>query len=490
MMVSKFYKKLFQNLNSTNIFYSYYGKIYFYSDLKKFFYKFCNVISFLQKKNSRICVLSEKSFELYAVSLSIILTNNTWIPISNSSPENRIYNIIDRVKPDLFIIQSLNTLKTLKIKNYLKKKGVNLITFNEINLSKEISNYKPRKFEKKDVSMIFFTSGSTGNPKGVKITHGSYIFSLMQQIKNLYTDKEKLIFGDYHDISFVISLNILLPCFYLKSTISPAIEVKDFLFPVNHAVDNKINTLVTVPTLINKIRNYYKKISKKFYLKNLILCGEPFFVETLDYLVKGNISKNIFNCYGSTELSPWVFFHKINQKKIDFYKKYHLVPVGKPFKNIKIKILNEILYIGGPTLSSGYLEDNQNNEIFKNFNKERYYKTNDIVEKKLNLFFIKGRNDNVIKMQGHRVELLEIENILRSIKKLRNCFVFVKELSSYDKIICAAVESSNIKINKIENHLKKYLPNYMTPKNIRILKKFPLNRSNKVDKIKIKSLFL
>ena len=488
-MISQFYKKLFQNLNSNNIFYTYYEKNYLYTDLKKFFHRFCNVISFLQKKNNKICILSEKSFELYAASLSIILTNNTWIPISNSSPENRIYNIIDRVKPDLFIIQSLNTLKSLKIKNYLKKKGINLITYDEINYAKEISKYEPQQFQKNDIAMIFFTSGSTGNPKGVKITHGSYIYSLMQQIKNLYSSKEKLIFGDYHDISFVISLNILFPCFYLKSTISPAIEIKDILFPVNHAVENNINTLVTVPTLINKIRNYYKKISKKFRLKNLILCGEPFFVETLEYLIKKKISKNLFNCYGSTELSPWVFFHKINQKKISFYKKNHLVPVGNPFKNVKIKVLNEILYIGGQTLSAGYLEEEQNKYSFKILKFIKYYITNDIVEKKSNLFFIKGRNDNVIKIQGHRVELLEIENILRSFKKLRNCFVFTKEISSYDKIICAAIEASNVKVNKIENYLKKYLPNYMIPKNIQIFKKFPLNRSNKIDKIRIKSQF-
>ena len=121
-MVKKFYNKLYENLNSKNVFYTYYGKNFLYTDLKDFFYKFCNLTSFLKKKNNKICVLSEKSFELYATSLSIILSNNTWIPIPTSSPENRIFEIINLVKPDLFIIQSFNTLKSLKIKNFLKKK--------------------------------------------------------------------------------------------------------------------------------------------------------------------------------------------------------------------------------------------------------------------------------------------------------------------------------------------------------------------------------
>ena len=59
---------------------------------------------------------------MYAVSLSVILTNNTWIPVALGSPERRIFEIIDATKPDLFIIDELNTLKTLKIKNYLKKR--------------------------------------------------------------------------------------------------------------------------------------------------------------------------------------------------------------------------------------------------------------------------------------------------------------------------------------------------------------------------------
>ena len=105
----------------------------------------------------------------------------------------------------------------------------------------------------------FFTSGSTGQPKGVKISHESYIFSLLSHVKKIYRKEKNLIFGDYHDISFVISLVILFHAFTLKLTISPGIMVKDILFPLEHIKKNKINTLVTVPTTITKIKNYYKK---------------------------------------------------------------------------------------------------------------------------------------------------------------------------------------------------------------------------------------
>ena len=489
-MVNKFYNKLFKNLNSDKLFYTYDEKNLYYKDLKEFFLRFCNLINFLPSKNNRICILSEKCFELYATSLSIILTNNTWVPIAESSPEKRIYEIIDIVKPDLFVIQELNTLKTLKIKNYLKKKKINLITFSEIKNSRKVPSLKINKFEEKDISMIFFTSGSTGKPKGVKITHSGYIHSLLEQVDKLYKKQNNLIFGDYHDISFVISLNILLPAFYLGCAISPAINIKDIVFPINHAIANKVNSIVTVPTLINKVRNYYKTVNKKFNLKNLILCGEPFFVETLDYLNKKNLATNIYNCYGSTELSPWVFSHKIDKENYNFYKSLSLVPIGKPFKKVKTKIINEKLFVGGPTLCNGYLDKTQNIKSFHKINSVLYYQTNDYVEVKKGLYIVKGRSDNIVKIQGYRVELLEIENVIRKLKNVKNCLVFIKNMSNYEKIICAAIETSSLKMSRVETHIRKYLPNYMVPKFIKLLRKFPVNRSNKVDKIEIKSFFI
>ena len=151
--------------------------------------------------------------------------------------------------------------------------------FDEIKQAKPLKEFPKINFNKKDISMIFFTSGSTGKSKGVKISQYSYIYSLLEQIKRLYRDKKKLVFGDYHDISFVISLNILFPCVYLKGIISPGIQIKDILFPIEHIRKNNINCLITVPTNINRIRNYYKKIIYNSKLK--ILAGDPFYFDLL-----------------------------------------------------------------------------------------------------------------------------------------------------------------------------------------------------------------
>ena len=191
-MILSFFKKIFKNLESNKTFYINDKESKTYKDLKGFYQKFVNVVSFLPKKRSKIFILSEKSFELYAASISIVLSNNIWTPVSQTLPENRIIDMVDILSPDLFIFDNFNTLKKLKLKNFLRKKKINVISFDDIISSVPVKNNPVPKYNKMDTSMIFFTSGSTGKPKGVKISYNSFIFSLVKQVKKIYNKKKKI----------------------------------------------------------------------------------------------------------------------------------------------------------------------------------------------------------------------------------------------------------------------------------------------------------
>jgi D-alanine--poly(phosphoribitol) ligase subunit 1 len=284
-----------------------------------------------------------------------------------------------------------------------------------------------------------------------------------------------------------------LPCLFNKNIISPATSLKDTFFFTDHMRRNNVNVLITVPSNINRIQNYNKN-QKNLNVKKVIMCGETFYSDILNYLIETYPKSDLYNCYGSTELSPWVFSYKYNKKNNNLIQKKGIVPIGKNFSNVNYFFNNKNeLNIKGPMVVSGYSNKILNKSKFFKTKKQWTYNTSDIAEKKQNLIFIKGRSDTVEKINGYRIEMLEIETKLRTSELVKNCFAFVQYIDDYEKILIAAIELNN-KISKkkhlnenIKNFLRQKLPHYMIPKKFVFFNKFPINKNGKLDKVKIRS---
>ncbi len=447
--------------------------------IEKFNYHLKNI------NREKIMIFSDKSFNYYPAVLSILYSGNIWIQISPNMPFDRIQMICKMSKAKYGIYDS-----SFGSKRSLKKLKIKILTIENILKSKKKLEISTPKVKPNDTSMIFFTSGSTGIPKGVEISYKNFISCLFKQIKFLYNYQEKQVFSDYHDTSFVMSLVTIFPALYLSSSICPLISLSDKIFPINHITRNKITTIITVPSFILYMKKNFPK--KKIKTRNLILCGENFPYNILIDIKKHFNCKNLFNLYGSTETSPWVFFYKYNNIDQDLISKIGQVPIGNQFQGAKIFIdKNNQLLINGDMISKGYYKNlNENKLKFIYKKNKRYYCTGDIVKKIGKFYFCIGRSDTQIKLKGYRIDTTEIETYVKKIRDISYSYCYLSNKNGRNYLVLLCLSNSK-KINEllITNSLKKYLPNYMLPKKIIIENKLRFNKNGKVDKAFYKSIY-
>ena len=130
-LIKDFYYKVFKNLSSNKKFYNYYDEQYSYSDILKSNFIFKNFLKKNKiKEETKFCIISEKIFENYSLIVSLMLTNNIWIPLSNNNPIKRNLEIIKIIKPKVVFVdkQNYNYLKKI-VKNNLKIKIILLEEF-------------------------------------------------------------------------------------------------------------------------------------------------------------------------------------------------------------------------------------------------------------------------------------------------------------------------------------------------------------------------
>ena len=475
-MLTSFFNQILTNFKcSKKTFFRHDKEIYSYKEIYQDLLKLNNYL--YKNRNEKIILFSDKSVGYYISVLAIFLSGNTWIQISPNIPLTKIKQIIKFSNTKIAIYdESFNNKKIFNLKN------LKIISLSKVLNSKKNKAFKNfKKIKGNDISCIFFTSGSSGEPKGVPLSYDNVISCAYHQIYNLNYKKNQT-FADCHDTSFVMSLVVIFPSVFLNCAISPLINFSDRMDPINFFNDNRIDNLITVPSFI--LFNKDKILDLK--LKNLILCGESFTSKVMNILIKNSRISKIYNCYGATELSPWAFFYKLKKKDITLIRKFGRVPIGQPFKKVTYEFneFNELI-ISGQVVASGYLNNSQ--ETLKKFKKEKNYysyNTGDIGFKKNGLIFIKGRNDTQVKIKGYRVDLAEIENVSRSMKNNIFTFCFMDK----DRLTLVYNNDKGEQTKKVYSHLKEKLPAYMVPSRIIFIKKIPFNKNGKVDRIKLKKL--
>ena len=465
--VSDIKKKILSNLKTNKVFLRT-DKDYTYDSL----YKFLNILENKLKKKEydSIIVICDKSFKTYSSHIFSFLSSKAWVPISDKISKNDLTDILKSFKNPLILHNNFK-----KYKFFFKYTNFNLLNLNYEENTK--NNYKI-KINKIGSKAIFFTSGSSGKPKGVKLSLQNILVNIAN-IGGVLKLKKNDNFADFHEVSFVISIPILIFCFINGKTLTPG-KLNDILNFELFIKVNKVNILITVPTLYKTL---VRTIKKKCGLKYLITCGEPIDKNLIIDIKKKISYEKLFNFYGSTEVAPWILYCDLEKiLKNDLFQDSY-APAGKPLKYVKLDFSKDknTLLVNGPQVFDSYIGKN----FLKNKKQHGYYiyDTGDIFSKSKNYYFCKGRIDHQFKRFGYRLNILSLEFNYKKILKTKILYVVFLEEKS--KVCCITEKKIE---QKAKEKLLKSLPKYKHPDFFLELDKFSSTSSGKISRTDLKEI--
>ncbi|WP_152526967.1 non-ribosomal peptide synthetase [Pseudogulbenkiania ferrooxidans] len=430
-----------------------------------------------------IGVMLDRSVELEIVLLAIIRSGAAFMPIVAGTPKSRIDSMC-----------RLANVKYTVCANYNESNFPSSVKKIKIDDFKFENNYQSRegdidnKLCGRGPAYILFTSGSTGEPKGVQVSHGALINRLLwmqSEYKLISTDKVLQKTPMSFDVSIweffwpIISGSTLymakpdghLDPIYIKSTIE----------------SQNITTIHFVPSMLWVFIDSLSTYKYESTLKNIFVSGEALSIDLVNKF-SSVINTPLHNLYGPTEAAIDVTYHQVGTPRL-----CKNIPIGRPIWNTKMHVLDEHLkvlpigipgnlYIEGVGLADGYIgrkDLTESSFIYYNDNK-RIYKTGDIAKWCIDgqLEYL-GRNDQQVKINGSRVELNEIELTLLQHESIKKAFVQI-----HDNTIVAYVECSNKIIDEkdLVASCQDRLPSYMVPGKIFIMEALPIGKNGKLDR--------
>ena len=392
-----------------------------------------SVMQLLQSKNvqkgDNVAIIQPRGIWQVASVMGTLLSGCAFVPIDVNQPSARQQKIITSSN-SRFILLADDT--NSQIEDAFQEKVIHLTLQNEI--SRDIASEPTATPD--DLAYIIFTSGTTGVPKGVMITHEAAENTIIDINEKFNVSNEDVFLG-LTKLSFDLSIYDIFGCFDAGGTLVIPKE-SSVINPVHWmelVEENGVTIWNSVPALLKMLLQELNEGNRERVqsLRLFLLSGD-----VIDNKLPGKVREllkdyQMISLGGATEGSVWSLYWNITD-----FNENTLVPYGIPLSNQKMFVLNsdfrqcpnEVkgeIYIGGDGLASGYYGDKELTDekfLYNDQLKERLFRTGDIgYYTEDGILMICGRRDNQIKINGNRVEIGEIESVIKETKEAADCTV-------------------------------------------------------------------
>lgn len=426
------------------------------------------------KTNDVVAIKGQRSIETIAAMLGVLKSGAAYLPLDKDYPQQRLDLMIADSDAKLVLDHDI-------ISGYIAS---NMETVLERNVAVSAS----------DLAYVLYTSGSTGQPKGVMVSHGN-LSTFIDSVSEYLVEGSRWL--SITNISFDISVLEIWGALSSKSQLYIYEQTLETIDPPLQLIkEHQITHVQCTPSFAKMYFGSNGLDEKLQSITHLFIGGEALSNDVI-LSVRQYTDARIFNMYGPTEATVWSCVHEVS------HSSEKIIPIGKPLPGYHCYVLDNHLneqplgvpgelYIVGPAVAEGYINSpkvtaqkfvtlnvHKHEKAFKSGDKAYW---NDSGE----LIFL-GRLDSQVKLRGHRIGLNEIELQLQSSDKIKAAVVLL-DASLRDERLVAYIQPAEELYDEVElkKHASEYLanilPNYMLPSAFKVMSSFPLTNSGKVDR--------
>ena len=477
--------------------------------------------SVLTEKGQRVGVFASRSLTAYAGSMAVFAAGGVHVALNPAYPPERNATILRKAGIDALLVgpeavdlvpalaeltgvamHAIAPLSTLPDK---RLGGLAWLDASDLALTSAMSEVASPAPD--DLAYIVFTSGSTGEPKGVAINHGNlatYMDNFRQLAAPLASDRV----ATTYELTFDVALHDLLNAWWSGATLVVMPE-RAMLAPARFILDKRISYWFSVASFAMILQRQGLLRPGIFPLLRVsLLCGEALPKATAMAWAQAAPGSVLYNVYGPTETTMELAFYRWQPGRSEHSCLRGVTPIGVPFSDHQHLLLDDKgqavvgagvgeLYLQGPQVGPGYWQDpHKTEQIFVSLPGQsgRWYKTGDRIERDaLGDYHFVSRIDFMVKVRGYRIELGDIEHALREVSGVDLVAVVPKPATDgmaqgLAAFVCT--DAGTLDAADIRERLSERLPKHMVPDEVHLLPSMPMNANRKVDRGELSAMLM